>query len=202
MFGAIRNSYNGDGYSFQVCDDIHFYECTVEDCYGLGFHPGSGSQRPRIIACRSARNAQGIFFCWGVTDGLAERCTCLENDYGVTIGHRDTDNKLVNCVIERNKMVGLLVGRPECRDPWLGAHRNIVEGTTFRDNGDEGTGCGAQILQRSDDVVIRGCTFIDTGANRQKIGIEIGSKCCLRVTKSSCENNALMPDVVISCLPL
>ena len=72
--------YNGDGFSFQVCDDVQFYDCVAQDCFGLGFHPGSGSQRPRFFDCRSTGNAQGIFFCWGVTDGLAERCTCSGND--------------------------------------------------------------------------------------------------------------------------
>jgi len=45
----------------------------------LGFHPGSGSQRPLFVDCVSRRNCQGIFFCWGVTDGIVRRCVCANN---------------------------------------------------------------------------------------------------------------------------
>ena len=50
----------------------------VEDCHshdhaGLGLHPGSGSQRPIIRGNRLERNDIGLFFCWGVRGGLAEK---------------------------------------------------------------------------------------------------------------------------------
>ena len=40
LMNQLIGRYNGDGFSFQVCDDIHFFDCTAEDCFGLGFHPG------------------------------------------------------------------------------------------------------------------------------------------------------------------
>ena len=43
-------NYNGDGFSFQVCDDFVFENCVSENNANLGFHPGSGSQRPRFRA--------------------------------------------------------------------------------------------------------------------------------------------------------
>ena len=66
---VVSRNFNGDGFSFQVCDDIHFEECRAEGNANLGFHPGSGSQRPRFYDCHARENSQGIFFCWGVTDG-------------------------------------------------------------------------------------------------------------------------------------
>ena len=35
-------------------------------------HPGSGSQRPRILNNRLEDNDLGLFWCWGVKFGLAE----------------------------------------------------------------------------------------------------------------------------------
>jgi hypothetical protein len=49
-------------------------------------------------------------------------------DYGITIGHRDTDNLITNCEITDNGKVGILVGRPECKDAWLGARALWVRG--------------------------------------------------------------------------
>ena len=33
-------NYNGDGFSFQVCDDFVFENCVSENNANLGFHPG------------------------------------------------------------------------------------------------------------------------------------------------------------------
>jgi len=39
----------------------------------------------------------GIFFCWGVKYGLAENNQAVDNrDFGVSIGHNDTDNIVRN----------------------------------------------------------------------------------------------------------
>jgi hypothetical protein len=66
-FEAVTaHNWNGDGFSFQVCDDISFDRCTSEGNTVLGFHPGSGSQRPRFRDCRSVGNDEGLFFCWYV----------------------------------------------------------------------------------------------------------------------------------------
>ena len=79
---VISRSYNGDGFSFQVCDDVHFDRCISENNTNLGFHPGSGSQRPALTDCVSRHNGQGVFFCWGVSDGIVENCTVSDNGYG------------------------------------------------------------------------------------------------------------------------
>ena len=73
---TIRNvearNYNGDGISFQVCHDVLVENCHSHDNADLGVHPGSGSQRPRILNNRLERNGLGLFWCWGVKYGLAE----------------------------------------------------------------------------------------------------------------------------------
>jgi len=171
---TVRN-YNGDGFSVQVCDDIEFENCRSIGNADLGFHLGSGSQRPIFRNCISAGNSQGIYFCWGVSDGLVENCISSDNEkYGISIGHRDTDNRIINSKIERNKEVGVLFsgGLAEFRGP----HRNILEGNLISDNGYEADGCGIDIQSDTHDIEILNNTIMDSGKSLQKIGIRIGLK--------------------------
>jgi len=173
----ISRNYHGDGFSFQVCDDIHFENCRAENNANLGFHPGSGSQRPIFKNCTAHGNSQGIFFCWGVTHGLAEDCDLSDNlDYGITIGHRDTDNRIVRCTIERNHKIGLLFRQP--LSEFRGAHRNLIEGCQIADNGHRAEGIGIQILGETHDIRIRDNHFADSGQGRQKLGIELSAQAC------------------------
>ena len=172
---VTARNYNGDGFSFQVCDDVHFEACRSEDNANLGFHPGSGSQRPVFNTCVSVRNNQGIFFCWGVSDGLAEGCVCSENrDFGISIGHRDTDNRIVGCTIERNEKVGVLLRKPV--SAFRGAHRNLIEGSVIRDNGFKAEGVGVDIVGFTCDVALRNNRIEDTGAGLQKIGVRVSAE--------------------------
>lgn len=172
---VVARNYNGDGFSFQVCDDIHFANCQSLDNADLGFHPGSGSQRPVFRCCTARGNSQGIFFCWGVSDGLVEECTLSENSrFGISIGHRDTDNLVRNCTIERNGEVGILfwaeVGEFRC------GHRNRIEGCTIRDNGTQEPGIGIDIQGRTHDITVRDTRLENTENGRQRTGLRIGSQ--------------------------
>lgn len=172
---VTARNYNGDGFSFQVCDDVVFENCRSIGNADLGFHPGSGSQRPVFRNCISARNSQGIHFCWGVSDGLVENCIFSDNEkYGISIGHRDTDNRIINSKIERNKEVGVIF-REELVE-FRGPHRNILEGNLIADNGFETDGCGIDIQSETHDIEILNNTIVDSGKGMQKIGIRIGPK--------------------------
>ncbi len=172
---VVSRNYNGDGFSFQVCDDIHFDHCIAEGNANLGFHPGSGSQRPRFSDCQARGNSQGIFFCWGVTDGLAERCLLSDNSaYGSSIGHRDTDNRLVDCTLENNGRHGLLFRQPQ--SDFRGAHRNAVERCLFRDNGKDGEGVAIEFEGAAHDVLIRENHFVDSGNGVQKIAVRLSAE--------------------------
>jgi len=101
--GCVVRDFNGDGISFQQSNDVVVGDCKVERCAGFGLHPGSGSQRPTVRNCRAiACGDDGFFFCWRVRGGLAEG-NWLENNggYGMSIGHKDSDN-----VVRGNTMVG------------------------------------------------------------------------------------------------
>lgn len=169
---VTSRDYRGDGFSFQICDDVRFEDCASLDNELLGFHPGSGSQRPRFQRCVARGNSQGIFFCWGVADGLVDDCDCSDNRrYGISIGHRDTDNRVHDTTFTGNHEVGLLFREPV--NEFRGAHRNLVENCTFTDNGFAADGCGIDFAGAAHEVEIRGCRFADTGRGHQRIGIRL-----------------------------
>ncbi len=171
----IAENYNGDGFSFQVCDDVQFRDCRAINNSDLGFHPGSGSQRPVLRNCTAQGNSQGIFFCWGVSDGLVENCILSENTrYGVSIGHRDTDNIIRQCRIERNGEVGILF-RNEGNE-FRSGHRNQIEDCILRDNGTKQSGIGIDIQGRTQDITVRNTRLENTAGENQKMGIRISQE--------------------------
>lgn len=137
-----------------------------------------------------AGNREGLFFCWGVTDGLAERCVFSDNrDYGITIGHRDTDNLIKDCVIERNAKVGLIEFNLSERMPFIMLSRfNVLMMLSCDFNrvciGVIGC-CRAKVgilCGRSDAsyeffaphrCTIQGCTLRDNGAELTHAGIQV-----------------------------
>jgi hypothetical protein len=170
---VISRNYNGDGFSFQVCDDVRFIDCKAINNADLGFHPGSGSQRPVFQRCLSKGNNQGIFFCWSVSDGLAEDCVLAENGrYGISIGHRDTDNIIKACTIERNGRIGILF-RNEANEFRSGS-RNKIENCIIHDNGSKEQGIGIDIQGKTADIVVQNTRFENTAGRNQNTGIRIG----------------------------
>lgn len=170
---VVARDYNGDGFSFQVCDDIKFINCQALNNAGLGFHPGSGSQRPVFHNCLSRGNREGIFFCWSVSNGQVHDCTLSENrKYGISIGHRDTDNVIVGCTLERNGQVGILFRKEDAE--FRGGHRNRIEQCTLRDNGTGPTGIGIDIQGRTQDITVRENRFENTTDAPQRVAIRIG----------------------------
>jgi parallel beta-helix repeat protein len=171
---VTSRNYNGDGYSFQVCDDIHFQNCRAINNAGLGFHPGSGSQRPVFRNCESRGNSLGLFFCWAVSDGIAENCMLSENKrFGISIGHRDTDNRIRNCTIERNGEVGILFRREA--EEFRCGNRNLIEDCIIRDNGTDKPGIGIDIQGKTEDITVRNTKIENTSGRTQKIGIRISA---------------------------
>jgi parallel beta-helix repeat protein len=163
--------YNGDGISFQQSNDVQVDRCVVERCAGFGLHPGSGSQRPSVTNCRAVGNDDdGFFFCWRVRGGVAEG-NWLENNggYGMSIGHKDTDN-----LVRKNTIIGNQRGGVSWRaesEP-MAAHRITFEENTVRDN----EGWGLFVDGVTDGTIIRNNTIEDTGNGRQRTGIRIGSR--------------------------
>lgn len=169
---VVAREYNGDGFSFQACDDILFQNCQALNNADLGFHPGSGSQRPVFRDCTARGNSLGLYFCWSVCDGRVEKGSFSENDRcGISIGYRDTDNVIQGTTIERNGETGILF-RNEGTES-RGAHRNRIESCLIRDNGMKKPGIGIDIQGKTRDISICNTKLVDTGGGKQTTGIRI-----------------------------
>jgi hypothetical protein len=165
-------NYNGDGLSFQISHDVVVEQCHSHDNADLGVHPGSGSQRPLIRNCRLERNGLGLFWCWGVKYGLADGNQILDNrDYGISIGHNDTDNVMRHNHISGSGKVGILF-RDEQRGADFWANRNTLEDNTIENSGGA-DGIAIDIQGQTKDVRLARNTLRETRGAMQRIGIRI-----------------------------
>jgi hypothetical protein len=170
--GVEARNYNGDGLSWQICHDV-----TVENCHshghaGLGLHPGSGSQRPTIRGNRLERNDIGLFFCWGVRYGLAEKNAIRDCRLGISIGHRDTDNLIRDNEVVGSGQAGILF-RPE-RGQRFAPHRNRVERNRVVDSGPE-DGVAIDVQGEVESIDIAGNELRETRQPMQRVGVRIAA---------------------------
>ncbi|MEE2641107.1 MAG: right-handed parallel beta-helix repeat-containing protein [Planctomycetota bacterium] len=175
---AIREvearNFNGDGISWQICHDVLVENCFSHDNTNLGLHPGSGSQRPVMQSNRLERNSIGIFWCWGVKFGVADGNRIRDNrDYGISIGHNDTDNLMKNNQVIGSGKVGILFrDDPRGRDFW--PHRNRLEKNRILDNGGE-SGIGVDLRGKTKDIQLVDNLIRESRPPANRIGIRIGA---------------------------
>ncbi len=170
--------YNGDGISFQQSNDVIVEDCVSENNASLGIHPGSGSQRPLVRGCAARHNGQdGLFLCWRVRHGVFEE-NLLEGNgrYGISIGHKDTDNLLRLNQVRGNQEDGIYF-----RDESLGmaGHRNRLESNVIENNGLKQAVAGIRIRGETKDIVLKENIIRETrpAADRhQLVGIQIEEK--------------------------
>ena len=168
-------NYNGDGISFQICHDVVVENCHSHDNTNLGVHPGSGSQRPLIRNCVLERNDQGLFWCWGVKFGLAERNRMIDNrSYGTSIGHNDTDNVMRHNEISGSGKVGILF-RDDNRGRDFWPNRNLVENNRISNTGGE-DGIAIDIRGQTKDVRLVNNELRETRQPMKRIGIRVGDQ--------------------------
>jgi len=174
---TVRN-YNGDGISFQQSNDVAVENCISENNTSLGIHPGSGSQRPTVRGCLARNNGEdGLFLCWRVRHGLFEQNVLEGNGrYGISIGHKDSDNLLRLNQVRGNHEDGIYF-----RNESLGmaGHRNDLEENVLEDNGLKGEVAGIRIRGETRGVVLRKNTIRDTRAREQRhqlVGIQVEEK--------------------------
>ncbi len=171
--GVTARNYNGDGISWQICHDVLVENCLSQNHAGLGLHPGSGSQRPIIRNNRLEGNDIGIFFCWGVKYGLAEKNTIIGNRVGVSLGHRDTDNLVVQNEIQQSKDAGVLF-RPE-RGKAFAGHRNRIEYNRIVDSGTTNS-AAIDIQGGTESIILLGNEIVETRAAAQRVGVRLGAE--------------------------
>jgi polygalacturonase len=171
---SVRN-YHGDGISFQQSNDVQVLNCVSEANTELGLHPGSGSQRPIVRNCIARNNgADGLFLCWRVRHGLFED-NLLENNgrYGISIGHKDSDNLLQRNHVRLNRENGVFF-----RNETLGmaAHRNRLVENVIENNGEAPGAAAIRIRGETSGLVFENNTVRDTRPSQeqtQTVGILI-----------------------------
>jgi len=172
--GLIARNYNGDGLSWQICHDVLAENCHSHGHEGYGLHPGSGSQRTIIRGNRLTDNGLGLFFCWGVRWGLAEKNYIEGNKkFGISIGHRDTDNVVRDNDIRNSGEVGILF-RTE-PEPAFQGNRNRIEKNRIQGVVQD-RGVGIDIQGQTKSLHITENEIRETQAPGERVGIRIGAE--------------------------
>ncbi|MCI0745998.1 MAG: right-handed parallel beta-helix repeat-containing protein [Verrucomicrobia subdivision 3 bacterium] len=172
---CVTRNYHGDGISFQQSNDVLVQDCTSEDNAGLGIHPGSGSQRPVVRACVARGNGEdGLFLCWRVRHGLFEK-NLLENNgrFGISIGHKDTDNLLQHNTVRANHQDGVFFRNESVG---MAGHRNRLEHNVIEDNGWKADAAGIRVRGETKDLLFKNNIIRDTRpaeTRKQSVGIRI-----------------------------
>jgi Right handed beta helix region len=195
--GCVVRNYHGDGISFQQSNDVTVTACVSEANTHLGLHPGSGSQRPVVRDCQARRNGtDGLFLCWRVRHGVFEDNRLEENgQFGISIGHKDSDNLLRGNHVLRNGSSGVFF-----RDESVGMspHRNRLERNVIADNGRQPGTAGIRIRGEPDGLVLEGNAIRDTRElpqRMQTVGILIEKRVgSVRLERNQIEAGVLIED--------
>jgi hypothetical protein len=118
-------------------------------------------------------NDIGLFFCWGVKHGLAEKNLIEDCGTGISIGHRDTDNLIVGNNIHRSKKVGILF-RPE-RGKAFAGHRNRIEGNKVFDSGGE-EGIAIDVQGETGELTFIDNELRETRGKAKRMGFRFGAQ--------------------------
>jgi polygalacturonase len=172
---CVVRGYNGDGISFQQSNDVAVRDCISEENSGLGIHPGSGSQRPVVRDCIARRNGEdGLYLCWRVKHGLFEKNVFEDNGrYGISIGHKDTDNLLRENQVRANRQDGVFFRNESAG---MAGHRNRLENNVIENNGGKGENAGIRVRGETRNLVFKNNIIRDTraaDARKQLVGIRI-----------------------------
>ncbi|MCC6489670.1 MAG: right-handed parallel beta-helix repeat-containing protein [Candidatus Hydrogenedentes bacterium] len=172
--GVTSRNNNGDGLSWQICHDVLVEQCHSHDNADLGMHPGSGSQRPIMRNNTIERCGIGIFFCWGVKYGLAEKNTVTDiATAGVSIGHRDDENLVRDNDVLRSGQVGVLF-RPERGEGYTPKGNRVENNRIVDSGGDDGIGVDVQGVTAGNTIARN--EIRETRGPASRIGIRLGAE--------------------------
>jgi nitrous oxidase accessory protein NosD len=146
--------------------------CHLYDGARLALHSGSGSQRSIVRGNRVQRSAEGIYFCWGAQHGLYEKNMIEDCSYGITIGHRDSDNLICDNDIRRSREGGI---RFRGGNKAFAPHRNRIERNRIVDSGPD-KGVAIDINGETESVVVTKNELRETRQPASRIGVLIGAE--------------------------
>jgi len=169
------NDFNGDSFSWQITENITFRRCEASNGGGLGYHPGTGSDRSVVEDCISHHNnGDGIFLCWRVQNGVFRNNIVYANgDNGFSIGHKDTDNLFENNHVYENGLHGVFFRNENEQNS---GHRNTFRNNLIENNGMRRESAGFWVGGETHDIIITDNTIRSAGKGNQTTAIVVGSK--------------------------
>jgi hypothetical protein len=158
---AVARNFNGDGISFQISDGVQVFDSESYGHAGYGMHPGTGSANAVVERCHLHDNSDiGLFLCWRVRHGRFSNNVMEHNGhYGVSIGHKDTDNEFIRNTIAHNGVAGVLLRK---EDPQNSGSRNTFRMNKVLDNGNAREGYGFYIEPSARDLLIEDNVIAET----------------------------------------
>ncbi len=161
--------YNGDGFSWQITEDVSLIRCEASGCTNYGAHPGTGSIRSRVEDCSFYENgSDGLFVCWRVQYGLFKNNKLFENGgSGINIGHKDIYNLFESNHIYKNILSGIHMRSENASNA---AHYNIYIDNTIEDNG-AGQGSGIYINAPVQGIAMNSNIIRDNGQGLQRFAV-------------------------------
>jgi hypothetical protein len=152
------HDFNGDGFSFQQTYDFVLEDIRSLDNENLGFHPGSGTERPVMRRLLGRGNkVNGLFFCVRVTNALVEDSEFCENGAaGVYFNRLDTDNTLCRLRIHDNGGAACYFRPLEAHSA---AHRTRVLDSVLENNCAGEDEAEMEFHSAIEDAVVQGCTI-------------------------------------------
>ena len=170
--GVTVRDFYCDGIVWGISHDVLVEQCHLHDGVRLALHSGSGSQRSIVRGNRVRRSAEGIYFCWGAQHGLYGKNVIEDCNYGMTLGHSDSDNLIHDNDIRRSGQAGIhFRGGNKAFAP----HRNRFERNRIVDSGGE-KGVAIDINGETESVVVVRNELRETRAPLSRIGIRIGAE--------------------------
>jgi hypothetical protein len=179
---TVRNFYC-DGIVWGISHDVVVENCQLHDGARLALHSGSGSQRSMVRGNRVRHCAEGVYFCWGAQHGHYERNVIEDCNYGMTLGHSDSDNLIRDNDIRRSGEAGIhFRGGNKAFAP----HRNRFERNRIIDSGGE-KGVAIHINGETESVVLTKNELRETRKPLSRIGILIEAE----TRDIRCEDNQI-----------
>jgi nitrous oxidase accessory protein NosD len=170
--GVTVRDFYCDGIVWGISHDVVVENCRLHDGARLAIHSGSGSQRSIVRGNRVERSAEGIYFCWGAQHGLYEKNVIEDCSYGITIGHRDSDNLIRDNDIRRSREGGI---RFRGGNRAFAPHRNRVEQNRIVDSGPE-KGVAVEVTGETEGVALVKNELRETRGPASRIGILIAAE--------------------------
>jgi hypothetical protein len=182
--GVTVREFYCDGIVWGISHDVLVENCHLHDGARLAVHSGSGSQRSTVRGNRIERSVEGIYFCWGAQHGLYEKNVIEGCNYGITLGHKDSDNLIRDNDIRRSGDAGIKFrGGNRAFAP----HRNRIEGNRIVDSGGD-KGVGIDVNGETESVRIIKNELRETRSPASRTGVRIAAE----TRDTRCEDNRIV----------